>query len=69
MPLPEPETTRSRRAKRTTRRVLRPVSRARARRPPRRRSAPPSPPLPWGGAGNVVAAAGCAVLALMGMRA
>ncbi len=27
------------------------------------------PPLPWGGAGNVVAAAGCAVLALMGMRA
>ena len=27
------------------------------------------PPLPWGGAGNVVAAAGCAVLALVGMRA
>lgn len=27
------------------------------------------PSLPWGGAGNVVAAAGCAVLALMGMRA
>jgi hypothetical protein len=26
-------------------------------------------PLPWGGAGNVVAAAGCAVLALVGMRA
>ena len=28
-----------------------------------------SPPLPWGGAGNVVAAAGCAVLTLVGMRA
>ncbi|WP_342167028.1 hypothetical protein [Methylobacterium sp. SD21] len=27
------------------------------------------PPLAWGGAGNVVAAAGCAVLALVGMRA
>ncbi|MCJ2011805.1 hypothetical protein [Methylobacterium sp. J-076] len=27
------------------------------------------PPLPWGGAGNVVAAAGCMVLALVGMRA
>lgn len=27
------------------------------------------PPLPWGGAGNVVAAAGCAVLGLVGMRA
>ncbi|WP_342167235.1 hypothetical protein [Methylobacterium sp. SD21] len=29
----------------------------------------PFPPLLWGGAGNVVAAAGCAVLALVGMRA
>lgn len=29
----------------------------------------PFPALPWGGAGNVVAAAGCAVLALIRMRA
>ena len=29
----------------------------------------PFPPLPWGGAGNVVAAAGCAVLGLVGLRA
>lgn len=29
----------------------------------------PFPPLPWGGAGNVVAAARCAVLALVGRRA